>query len=222
MNGIHDCGGMDGLGTVAIEDNEPVFHASWEARVFGLNWAIAANGFWSLDQYRFAMEDRPVLDYMRDSYYAKWVYGIERLLLENGVVVPEELEVARHTELKASENPRPALTVDMIDGLVRNGASSRRDTGILPRFKVGDSVRARNVNVSGHTRVPRYVRDKVGTVHLSHGFFTFNDSMANDGLENSQSVYSVRFMATELWGDQANPRDSLYIDLWDDHLDFAA
>ncbi|MGO4834418.1 nitrile hydratase subunit beta, partial [Rhizobiaceae sp. 2RAB30] len=77
MNGIHDCGGIDGLGPIEIEQDEPVFHAPWEARVFGLNWAIGANGFWSLDEYRFAMEDRPVIDYMRDSYYAKWVYGLE-------------------------------------------------------------------------------------------------------------------------------------------------
>ena len=33
MNGIHDLGGMDGFARIVREDNEPVFHSEWEARV---------------------------------------------------------------------------------------------------------------------------------------------------------------------------------------------
>ena len=36
MNGIHDLGGMHGLGPVVAEQNEPVFHEEWEGRAFGL------------------------------------------------------------------------------------------------------------------------------------------------------------------------------------------
>ena len=36
MNGIHDLGGMHGLGPVVAEQNEPVFHEAWEGRAFGL------------------------------------------------------------------------------------------------------------------------------------------------------------------------------------------
>ncbi|WP_019170172.1 nitrile hydratase subunit beta [Pseudaminobacter salicylatoxidans] len=222
MNGIHDCGGIDGLGPIEIEADEPVFHAPWEARVFGLNWAIGANGFWSLDEYRFAMEDRPVVDYMRDSYYAKWVYGLERLLVEKGVVRPGEFTDARHADLPAAAEPKPALKPDMVAPLVRNGVSAKRDTGKPCRFAAGDRVRARNINIAGHTRVPRYIRGKNGVVQFLHGFFTFNDSVANEGLEKPQMVYSVRFAATDLWGDDANPHDSLCIDLWDDHLEALA
>src|SRR6478672_4860256 len=32
-------------------------------------------------------------------------------------------------------------------------------------------------------------------------------------------VYSVRFAARELWGKQAGPHDSVYLDLWDDYLE---
>ena len=39
--------------------------------------------------------------------------------------------------------------------------------------------------------------------------------------EKRQHVYSVRFAARELWGEQASPRDSVYIDLWDDYLERA-
>jgi len=31
MNGVHDMGGMHGMGPIAPEPNEPVFHARWEA-----------------------------------------------------------------------------------------------------------------------------------------------------------------------------------------------
>jgi nitrile hydratase len=34
-----------------------------------------------------------------------------------------------------------------------------------------------------------------------------------------QHCYSVRFAARELWGASASARDSVYVDLWDDHLD---
>ncbi len=37
--------------------------------------------------------------------------------------------------------------------------------------------------------------------------------------EQPQYLYSVRFPARVLWGDEASERDSLYLDLWDAHLD---
>ena len=36
MNGIHDLGGMHGLGPIPTEENEPYFHHEWERRVFPL------------------------------------------------------------------------------------------------------------------------------------------------------------------------------------------
>ena len=41
MDGIHDLGGKEGFGAVVREADEPVFHARWEGRVFGLNLAGA-------------------------------------------------------------------------------------------------------------------------------------------------------------------------------------
>ena len=37
--------------------------------------------------------------------------------------------------------------------------------------------------------------------------------------EKPQHVDSVRFTARELWGDQANPKDTVVVNLWDDYLD---
>jgi nitrile hydratase len=42
MNGVHDMGGMDGFGAVVPEQDEPVFHADWERRLFALSQALPA------------------------------------------------------------------------------------------------------------------------------------------------------------------------------------
>jgi nitrile hydratase len=67
--------------------------------------------------------------------------------------------------------------------------------------------------------LPRYARGKIGTVERDHGVFLFADSNAHFQGEKPQHLYSVRFAARELWGEQAAPRDAVYVNLWDDHLE---
>ena len=80
-------------------------------------------------------------------------------------------------------------------------------------------MRARNINPMGHTRLPRYARGKLGAIDLDHGVYVFPDTNAHFQGENPQHVYSVRFTARELWGEQASPRDSVHLDMWDDYLE---
>ena len=87
------------------------------------------------------------------------------------------------------------------------------------RFTAGQQVRARNINPSGHTRLPRYARGKVGTVERDHGVFVFPDTNAHFLGEKPQHLYSVRFAARELWGEEAAPRDAVHVNLWDDYLE---
>jgi nitrile hydratase subunit beta len=101
----------------------------------------------------------------------------------------------------------------------RSGALSKREDKIAPRFLPGHRVCTRNINPTGHTRLPRYARDKEGTVERDHGVYVFPDTIAHSVGEKPQHVYSVRFAARELWGEQATPRDAVYIDLWDDYLE---
>jgi nitrile hydratase subunit beta len=89
------------------------------------------------------------------------------------------------------------------------------------RFKVGQRVRARNINPEGHTRLPRYARGKAGTVIRDHGIFVFPDTNAHFLGEQPQHLYSVRFAALDLWGDHASPRDSIHLDMWDSYLEHA-
>jgi len=113
----------------------------------------------------------------------------------------------------------PVLTADRVASALRAGASARLLDDVPPRHAEGDAVAARNINTAGHTRVPRYVRGRRGTVVRDHGVFIFADAHAVDGQRKPQHCYSVRFEAHELWGEDATAKDAVYVDLWDDHLD---
>jgi nitrile hydratase beta subunit len=216
MNGIHDMGGMHGLGPIEIEPNEPVFHASWEGRVFAINRALAAWGKWNIDASRHAIERIPAAEYLRMSYYEKWLTRTMALLLERGLTTREEIETGVAAPgAKAS----PPLKAEQVPTIAARGRTAQRDTGEPAHFHVGQRVRTRNMNPVGHTRLPRYARDKVGTIDRDHGVFVFPDTNAHFQGEEPQHVYSVRFTARELWGDQASPRDSMYLDLFDDYLE---
>jgi len=90
------------------------------------------------------------------------------------------------------------------------------------RFSKGDRVRARNLNPGGHTRLPRYVRGKAGVIARDWGVFDFPDTNAHHAGTKPQHCYSVSFAAHELWGNAANSRDRVFIDLWEDYLDPSA
>jgi hypothetical protein len=102
MNGIHDMGGMDGFGPIQREEDEPVFDEAWEGRVLALTRACGAWGKWNIDKSRFGIEQMPPEDYLRASYYEKWLRRLEKLLVEAGMITREELD-QRHAALKQSE-----------------------------------------------------------------------------------------------------------------------
>jgi nitrile hydratase len=87
-----------------------------------------------------------------------------------------------------------------------------------PRFNVGDKVRAINRHPLGHTREPRFVRGRVGVIHAYHGAHLLPDLSAQ-GVRLGSHLYSVRFAASELWGENANVNSSVYVDLWEDYLE---
>jgi len=217
MNGVHDLGGMQGMGAIEPEQDEPVFHSEWEARAFALNIAAGAWRKWNIDAGRHQIELLPAVDYLRMSYYEKWAARLAELLVKHGLVSREEIESGQPA--RSSAKATPPLTAAQVPGLLRSGAVASRNVSVAPRFQKGQRVRARNINPAGHTRLPRYARGHVGTVDRDHGVYVFPDTNAHFLGENPQHVYSVRFTARELWGEQASERDSVYIDLWDDYLE---
>ncbi|MBZ5591606.1 MAG: nitrile hydratase subunit beta [Acidobacteriia bacterium] len=217
MNGVHDMGGMHGMGPIQREENEPVFHARWEARVMALNLAMAAWRKWNIDASRHEIELIPPAEYLRMSYYEKWFARLVELAAKTGLVTRAELESGKPAP--GSVKATPALAAENVPKLLANGTLASRAIPRTPRFQVGQQVRARNMHPAGHTRLPRYARGKQGTVDRHHGVFVFPDTNALFLGEKPQHVYSVRFAARELWGDQASPRDAVYLDMWDDYLE---
>ena len=208
-------GGMHGMGPIEREQDEPVFHERWEALAFALN--MAARGGWNIDAGRHAIERLPPAEYLRMSYYEKWTARLANLLIERGVVTREEIE--RGAPAAGFKKATPALTADMVAQTLGRGAPKNRNAPVAPRFQVSQRVRARNLHPEGHTRLPRYARGKLGVIARDHGVFVFPDTNAHFHGEKPQHVYSVRFAARELWGEQASSRDTVFIDLWDDYLE---
>jgi nitrile hydratase len=86
-------------------------------------------------------------------------------------------------------------------------------------FEPGDPVVTRNVHPRGHTRLPRYARGKRGVVNRVHGAHPLADANAAGQGPRMEPLYSVRFDAQELWGESADGRGSVYIDLWESYLE---
>jgi nitrile hydratase len=80
-------------------------------------------------------------------------------------------------------------------------------------------VRAKNIHPSTHTRLPRYVRGRVGTVQLVHGCHVFPDAHAHGLGEDPQWLYTVSFDARELWGPDADPTSSVSVDAFEPYLE---
>jgi len=220
MNGVHDMGGMHGFGPVEPEPNEPVFHAVWEGRVFALQLSRFGG---NIDERRSHVEQIRPDRYLAISYYERWLDRALRFSEERGLISSEErraIETARNEgELAAllAEASAPPHRVE--PGTPPAVSGYARSISTPPQFAIGTKVRARNVHPVTHTRLPRYVRGKVGTVSADHGGFVFPDTNAIGEGEQPKRLYTIRFGARELWGDDASPRDSVALDLWEPYLE---
>ena len=217
-NSIHDMGGMHGFGPVEVEPNEPPFHEAWEGRVLAMQRAMGFAGLWTIDAGRASMETLPPLDYLRSSYYRRWFLGLQRRLVEHGLVGADEI-AAGHA-LRAGKTLPRTLTTAAIGNTLKRGEFGR-PPGAAARFKTGDRVRARNINPPTHTRLPRYARGKTGLVEAIRGCHVFPDTAAVGGGENPQWLYTVVFAARELWGEAADPAVKVSIDAFEPYLDRA-
>jgi nitrile hydratase len=217
MNGIHDMGGMHGFGPVVVEEHEPLFHAEWEARVMAINRFTRGQGFFNIDEFRHGIERMDPADYLRSSYYERWLATVVYNMTAKGYISAEELE-ARMDLLRREPDavfPRPEQPTWSLPAA---RPADALDVAGAPRFAVGDAVVTHNRHPAGHTRLPRYARGRRGVIHQIHGAQIFPDSHAHGRGEDPQVLYSVRFLAQELWGDSAEPKQMLYLDLWEPYL----
>ncbi len=209
MNGGQDLGGVMGFGPVIDEPNEPWFHERWETRVLGLTLAMGALGLWNIDKGRHARENRPPSQYLNWSYYRIWLAGLEDLLNQNNL-----LDKAANA---TSRNLKP-LVADKVAATLARGGPSNRTAQAPARYKVGDSITTNNEHREHHTRLPRYLRGQTGEIVIVHGAHVFPDCSAHDKGENPQWLYTVRFKATDLWGQDKNPNDHVHADLWEPYF----
>lgn len=224
MNGVHDLGGMQGFGPVVVEENEPLFHADWEARVLGILRTLGPHRIYNTDEMRREIERMEPAHYLRASYYERWLCSMEANLVAKGVLTPAEI-AARVAALERNpEQPLPAPGDASAAAAALAQLPPRPEPAQAPpqRFQPGDRVRARNVHPTGHTRLARYVRGRQGVVERVLGVFMLPDAYTQGEGVQPQTVYAVAFDARELWGESAEPNTRVSIDLWESYLEPAA
>jgi nitrile hydratase len=202
---------MQDFGPVSVEPDEPVFHAAWEERVFGLTATMGVHGLYTTDAFRHAIERMDPVHYLGSPYFEHWLTGLATLLVERGVIERAELDERAGGPFPLA---RPAHTPQ------GRAEPAGAPTGAVP-FAAGDRVRVRDIHPRGHTRCPRYVRGRRGVIERCDGAFALPDAEAQRTQRPSEPTYCVRFEARELWGPEAEANASVSVDLWHSHLERA-
>ena len=224
MNAAHDLGGLRGFGPIDdmfIRDGQTaLFPNGWEATVFGMTLACGMLGQWNLDQTRCAREQMQPAHYLASSYYEHWLHGLERLLVERGLLSTAELQTGKAT----GKGRLQAVTVERVSEILGQGAPTILPAEATPRFVSGARVRVRNGTPKSHTRAPRYTHGCEGVIMLHHGAHIFPDQHAASGEKQPKHLYNVRFEVRELWGEAdgeglaGKAPAAVYVDLFEPYL----
>src|SRR5262249_10486843 len=153
------------------------------------------------------------------SYFQIWLAGLETLMIERGLVTREEIEAG-----KVLAPPKPGVkpvAPGEVTPTIRRGGPTERKPTTPALFAIGDKVRMKNIHPPTHTRLPQYVRGRLGTIELNHGCHVFADLHSLGVGENPQWLYTVRFDGPELWGKDADPTSSVSVDAWESYLERA-
>ncbi len=206
MDGVHDLGGLDGFGRVEHRDTEPYFEQDWERRAFRLmiGWLAAKSP--PGGRFRHSIERMAPDHYLSSPYYERWLTGATTMAVESGATTQDELEARAGGRFPLSQPDRGVLPDDL----------TPRTT---PRYAIGDEVRVRAWHPPGHTRAPRYVQGKRGTIIRVDGAFDIDDIAAHGGGSVADPLYSVRFTSQELWGEAGAEGEVMHVDLFERYLE---
>jgi nitrile hydratase len=213
MDTVHDLGGMQGFGP--IEVNAPPFAHDWERRMWALAKNIPGPPGSTIDWWRHIVERLPPAAYLSMPYFEKWCLTHMTDQITGGVFTLDEV-VAGHTA-RRQDPPAPTGLPGARARLRANEYFFDRPLDTPPLFAPGDPVRTLAHVTANHTRLPRYARDRRGEILAHRGAHVFADLSAT-GVEEPRHLYTVVFAATELWGDEADPRDTVTLDLWESYL----
>ena len=204
MDGVHDLGGKQGFGPVRYASSRTAFKAAWEPRANALYSLGVRLGLINMDEYRHAIERMEPRHYLSASYYERSLTGFATLCLEKGIVSQEELE-------RSAEGSFP-LSLPSAEG--RLNAMPRES------FAVGDRVRVKNEFVSGHVRMPGYIRGKTGVVVGISPPYPFPDASAHNLHSQDERTYDVSFRTEDLWPNAADPA-TVHVGVFESYLERA-
>jgi len=158
LNGVHDMGGMHGMGPVVREPDEPIFHHEWERRVLALTLACGALRRWNLDMSRHTRELMPAAGYLASSYYERWLWGLERLLATHGLLAPGEIE----RRMAAGESAAPAAPAAPLAPAATPGLAPLRAAAVPALVRAAGHARVR-VDAASRTSRSSTMNGSVGS-----------------------------------------------------------
>ncbi|WP_320203198.1 nitrile hydratase subunit beta [Agrobacterium rosae] len=226
MNGVHDLGGMDGMGPVGPTGWEPTYHAEWEKAAWAFFPFCARAGMYGLDEFRHHLEKLHPVHYFTAFYYEHWVHATEEIGLQKGYWTEAELKKRTDYYRTYPNAPLPpnndCALVEFAEAAVKNGFSTARTINQQPKFKIGDIVTVDRSVPKKHTRRQGYVQGRTGEIVLFHGPHVYPDTTGNGMPETSEHLYTVRFLNRELFGEEAGePNGSVTTDLWEPYITLA-
>jgi hypothetical protein len=86
---VHDRGGWPGAGPINKAEHE---HTLWEKRTDAIRAILGAQQLIRVDELRRAIESIPPGEYEQLSYYERWIVAVKTLLVEKGILTPEEID----------------------------------------------------------------------------------------------------------------------------------
>ncbi len=223
MDGVHDMGGVkDRFGPIQREENEPVFHAPWEGRVYGLRQTVGP--VYRLGSHRYNIEKLPPEVYLSSSYYDKWLRAFIACLEDKGMITEDELaaEVAKFEaapEAPATEHIDPEFAQRTKARIFRKSIVRLKVEDEKPLFKPGDAVTVRDLHPKGHIRLPGYLKGKPGIIERYNGYYDIHDhERYEDPLPPPLPLYAVSFDRRDIWGPESEP-GRIVADLWEHYLE---
>ena len=216
MDGVHDLGGKQGFGPIAVHSGDQAFPNAWEERM----WILARSPLLqgtdvTIDWFRHTLERMVPSDYLSYAYFNKWCTTYLALLIDAGVFSLEEVLRGK------SANPPVACAARSAADLIETNRGSDHsfavETEVPPAFAVGDTVQTKRRVAAAHTRLPAYATNAQGRIIAHHGAYVLPDRSAA-GQRVGEHLYTVAFAAIELWGDATNPNDSVTLDLWESYF----
>jgi nitrile hydratase subunit beta len=212
-------GGMHGFGPVVTPGSEQPYREPWEARIFALSTLVSVERLGKGPGGRPVREEMRPDEYLRASYYERWIYSTERRLERAGTIESSEVERWMERLGSGEDVPRSSNAEQAAKALEAVSETESLQPVGEARYAVGDRVRVRRMRPAGHTRCPRYVRGATGVIEAIRG----NDPLPDIGPYKGpvQPVYAVAFDSEDLFGPSEEGRWTVMLDLFEDYLEDA-